>query len=179
MDGVVVGLGAGRSWPGAGSRRRWVWDIVGMEGEDSTYEERLTAPAGWWAVVALAAVMAGLVFLRASPLAAVLATIATAVVAAALVVAYGRVGVRVHDGYLEAGTARLPLTALGAATALDAEAARRLRTTEADARAFMLLRGYVRTAVRVEVVDPADPTPYLYLSTRRPEALAGALATRR
>jgi hypothetical protein len=77
---------------------------------------------------------------------------------------------------LEAGTARLPLTALGAATALDAEAARRLRTTEADARAFMLLRGYVRTAVRVDVTDPEDPTPYLYLSTRRPDKLVKVLS---
>jgi hypothetical protein len=159
-----------------------MWDIVGMvgmEGTDSgTYEERLTAPVGWWAIAALAGVMAGLIFLRASPLAALVAAVVTAVLAAALVVAYGRVGLRVRDGYLEAGPARLPLEALGAATALDAEAARRLRTTEADARAFMLLRGYVRTAVRVEVVDPADPTPYLYLSTRRPERLAGVLAPR-
>lgn len=143
-----------------------------------SYEERLTAPAGWWAVVLLAAVMAGLIFLRASALAALAAAIVTAIGCAALVVAYGRVGVRVRDGYLEAGTARLPLTALGAATALDAEAARRLRTTEADARAFMVLRSYVRTAVRVDVVDPADPTPYLYLSTRRPQALAEVLTTR-
>ncbi|WP_344655323.1 DUF3093 domain-containing protein [Catenulispora subtropica] len=150
-----------------------------MEGKDSgTYEERLTAPVGWWAIALLAGVMAGLIFLRASPVAAIVAAIATAVGAAALVVAYGRVGVRIRDGYLEAGAARLPLTALGAATALDAEAARRLRTTEADARAFMMLRGYVRTAVRVEVVDPEDPTPYLYLSTRRPEKLAGALQPR-
>jgi len=153
-----------------------MWDIVGMEGKDSTYEERLTAPAAWWAIVALAGIMAGLIFLRASPLAALLATVATTAVAAMLVVAYGRVGVRVHDGYLEAGPARLPLTALGAATALDAEAARRLRTTEADARAFMLLRGYVPTAVRVEVADPTDPTPYLYVSTRWPEKVVAALA---
>ncbi|GAA2066640.1 DUF3093 domain-containing protein [Catenulispora yoronensis] len=150
-----------------------------MAGTDtSSYEERLTAPPAWWAITALAAVMAGLIFLRASAPAALVAMAGTAVVCAALVIAYGRVAVRVHDGFLEAGPARLPLTALGAATALDAEAARRLRTTEADARAFMLLRGYVRTAVKVEVSDPADPTPYLYLSTRRPEKLAKALARR-
>jgi hypothetical protein len=142
---------------------------------ESTYEERLTAPVGWWGVTLLAGVMAGLVFLRASPGAAVVGFVAGAVLCGALVVAYGRVGVWVRDGHLEAGTARLPLEALGAVTVLDAEAARRLRTTEADVRAFMLLRGYVRTAVRVEVTDPTDPTPYLYLSTRRPEALAGVL----
>lgn len=143
---------------------------------ESTYEERLAAPAGWWAVTALAGVMSGLVFLRASPLAALLGFAGGAALCGALVVAYGRVGVSVRGGHLEAGTARLPLDALGAVTVLDAEAARRLRTTEADMRAFMLLRGYVRTAVRVEVDDPDDPTPYLYLSTRRPEQLAAALA---
>src|SRR3954464_16068921 len=100
-----------------------MWEIVGMEGKaDSTYEEHLTAPAASWAIAALAAVMAGLVFLRASAAAAVIAAIATAILAAASVVAYGRVGVRVRDGYLDAGTARLPLAALGAATALDADA---------------------------------------------------------
>lgn len=39
----------------------------------------------------------------------------------------------------------------------------------------MLLRGYVPRAVRVEVTDPADPTPYVYLSTRDPEGLAAAI----
>ena len=58
---------------------------------------------------------------------------------------------------------------------MDAEGARALQTHQADARAFLLLRSYVRTAVRVENVDPADPTPYLYLSTRKPEELAAAV----
>src|SRR5205823_14096904 len=103
-----------------------MWEIVGMEGKaDSTYEEHLTAPAASWAIAALAGVMAGLVFLRASATAAGIAAIATAIAAAVLVVAYGRAGVPIQDGYLGAGTARLPLTALGAATALDADAARR------------------------------------------------------
>ena len=42
----------------------------------------------------------------------------------------------------------------------------------------MLLRSYVPTALRVEVTDPEDPTPYVYLSTREPQALAAALAAR-
>jgi hypothetical protein len=39
----------------------------------------------------------------------------------------------------------------------------------------MLLRSYVPTALKVDVTDPADPTPYLYLSTRSPKRLAEAL----
>jgi hypothetical protein len=141
----------------------------------AVYSERLTAPGSYWAGSLAVGVMTGLVFLRSSPTAAILGMVAATALCAALVVAYGRIGVSVRDGHLNAGTARLPLSALGPATVLDAESARRLRTTEADVRAFMLLRSYVRTAVRVEVVDAEDPTPYLYLSTRHPQKLAAIL----
>ncbi|MDX6354043.1 MAG: hypothetical protein QOF98_946, partial [Streptomyces sp.] len=50
------------------------------------------------------------------------------------------------------------------------------RQYKADPRAFMLLRSYVPTALKVTVIDPTDPTPYLYLSTRTPQRLAEALA---
>ncbi|MEV6171836.1 DUF3093 family protein [Streptomyces sp. NPDC051954] len=36
----------------------------------------------------------------------------------------------------------------------------------------------IPTPVRVEVLDPDDPTPYLYLATRTPESPAKALGTR-
>jgi hypothetical protein len=41
------------------------------------------------------------------------------------------------------------------------------------------LRAWARTAVRVEVLDPADPTPYWLVSTRRPDELAAAIAAGR
>lgn len=59
---------------------------------------------------------------------------------------------------------------------LDGEEARAWRSYKADPRAFMLLRSYIPTAVRVKVTDPQDPTPYVYLSTREPQALVAALA---
>lgn len=93
--------------------------------------------------------------------------------------AYGSARIRVVAGSLVAGQARVPLSALGEARALDAEEARAWRTHRADARAHMLLRAYIPTAVRVEVADPADPTPYLYLSTRQPARLTAALAAAR
>ena len=78
------------------------------------------------------------------------------------------------DG-LRAGRARLPASAIGAVTPLDAGAARNARGTEADSRAFVLLRGWIATAVTVEVDDSLDPTPYWYVSTRRRDQLATAL----
>lgn len=88
---------------------------------------------------------------------------------------YGSARIRVVAGQLVAGDARIPVSALGEAEVLDAEEARAWRTYKADTRAFMLLRSYIPTAVRVEVTDPGDPTPYVYLSTRDPQALVAAL----
>lgn len=96
---------------------------------------------------------------------------------AAALVAYGA-EITVGPGGLRAGRASLPWDAVGRVAALDAAAAAYLRGPGMDPRAFLLLRGYVSTAVRVEVDDPDDPTPYWYVSTRRPEQLAAAIGTR-
>ena len=48
-----------------------------------------------------------------------------------------------------------------------------------DARAYLLIRGWVDPVLRVEVVDSDDPTPYWLLSTRHPESIAAAIAAAR
>ncbi|SCE59204.1 Protein of unknown function [Streptomyces sp. DfronAA-171] len=92
---------------------------------------------------------------------------------------YGSARIRVVGGALVAEEAKLPVTALGEGEILDPEAARDWRLHKADPRAFMLLRAYIPTAVRVPVTDPADPTPYLYLSTREPRRLLDAIEAAR
>ncbi|MFF3398748.1 DUF3093 domain-containing protein [Streptomyces sp. NPDC002659] len=139
------------------------------------YEERLTAPRSWWVITALVGIAGGLVVLPLGPLPMLGGLIGAAALAAVVVSSYGSVRIRVVAGSLVAGEARIPLTALGEAEVLDAEEARAWRSYKADPRAFMLLRSYVPTALRIEVTDPADPTPYVYLSTRNPKALAAAL----
>ncbi|URM89325.1 DUF3093 domain-containing protein [Streptomyces sp. MRC013] len=139
------------------------------------YDERLTVPGPWWLIAALLGLSGGLV---AAPLGAVAmlgGVIAAGALAAVGVSSYGSARVRVVAGSLVAGEARIPVAALGEPEVLDAEEARAWRTYKADPRAFMVLRGYVPRAVRVEVTDPADPTPYVYLSTRDPEGLAAAI----
>ncbi|WP_190127319.1 DUF3093 domain-containing protein [Streptomyces mashuensis] len=143
------------------------------------YEERLTAPRSWWFVAVLTGVALGLILLPLGTLPLLAGLVGGTALAAVAVSSYGSVRVRVvggTGGVLIAGEARVPLEALGTAYALDAEEARAWRTHKADPRAFMLLRGYVPTAVRVEVTDPADPTPYIYVSTRSPERLVAALS---
>jgi hypothetical protein len=88
---------------------------------------------------------------------------------------YGDARISVTDDWFRAGNARIEAEHLGTVEALDAENTRRVSGRDADARAFLVLRPYVKRAVRVEVTDPHDPTPYWLVSSRHPEALAAAL----
>lgn len=144
-----------------------------------TYRERLWAPWWLWVVAAAFAATFGIAF--AVPLGAAwglgVLFAAEGIVAAAL--GGMSVLVEVRDHQLVAGRARLPLASVGRVTVLDADAARALRGVGADPRAHLVLSGWVSTAVRVDLEDPADPTPYWYVSTRRPDRLAAALGGRR
>jgi len=158
----------------AGSQSSASPDSVEIHGRVG-YQETLRAPVSWWVIAFLFGLSIGIIFLVVGPWWSLTGLVAGTVLAGWTVAAYGRIAIHVTGSELEAGPATLPASVLGTAVALDAERARALRTYEADPRAFHLLRSYVSTAVRVEITDPSDPTPYLYLSSRRPEQLAAAV----
>jgi len=87
--------------------------------------------------------------------------------------------VRVQDGELVAGRAHIPVEHLARAQPLDAERSRAVRGPEADPAAYHLIRGWVPAGVRLEVTDPADPTPYWFVATRHPQDLAAAVEAAR
>ncbi|MGN7136308.1 DUF3093 domain-containing protein [Streptomyces pseudogriseolus] len=150
-----------------------------MQLSAAPYDERLTAPRSWWFLCFLAGASLALIMVPFGTL-PMLAGLAGGTAAAAVVVsAYGSVRIRVVNGHLIAGEAKIPASALGHAEVLNAEEARAWRGPKADPRAFMLLRAYVPGALRVTVTDPEDPTPYVFLSTREPERLAQALRAAR
>ncbi|MCX5268655.1 MULTISPECIES: DUF3093 domain-containing protein [unclassified Streptomyces] len=150
-----------------------------MQLSAAPYEERLTAPRSWWFVSFLVGVSMALILLPFGTLPLLGGLVGGTAAAAVVASAYGSPRIRVVGDSLIAGEAKIPVTALGDAEVLDAEEARAWRTYKADTRAFLLLRSYIPTALKVEVTDPQDPTPYLYLSTREPERLAQALGTAR
>ncbi|WP_306311312.1 DUF3093 domain-containing protein [Streptomyces hydrogenans] len=139
------------------------------------FDERLTVPGSWWVIVGLLAVSGGLVTFPLGTVPMLGGLIVAGVAAGVAASSYGSARIRVVAGSLVAGEARVPVSALGAVEVLDAEEARAWRMHKADPRAFMLMRSYVPQAVRIVVTDPADPTPYLYLSSRDPEGLAAAV----
>ncbi|MCX4783489.1 DUF3093 domain-containing protein [Streptomyces sp. NBC_01264] len=146
-----------------------------MQLSPAHYDERLTAPRSWWGITALTGLACALMLLPLGTLPLLAGLIGGTALTGLLVSSYGSQRVRVVGGTLAAGEARIPVAALGDPEVLDAEEARAWRTYKADMRAFMLMRSYVPTAVRVEVTDPSDPTPYVYVSTREPQALAAAI----
>jgi hypothetical protein len=146
-----------------------------MPGVTQPYDERLTVPRSWWFMAIGAGVGLALVLFPFGVLPMLGGLVAGAALAMMTVSSYGSARIRVAAGSLLAGKARIPLEALGEALVLDPTEAVAWRSYKADPRAFMLLRSYVPTALKVEVTDPSDPTPYVYLSTRSPEQLAAAL----
>lgn len=150
-----------------------------VDGGGEAYEERLRVPVTWWFAGVVLAVSVWWVFVLATP--QWFALSAAGVVGAAIAAGlwqYGNARVAVSNVHLHAGPARVPLTYLGTVEALDAAATRALHGPQADARAFFLIRPYIATAVRVEITDRSDPTPYWLVGSRHPDRLASALSAR-
>jgi len=147
-----------------------------VEPVDDAYRERLGVPLRWWVQGTMLVATLWLACIVAVPgaVAWVVTAVAMALLAAWLI-SYGSARLEVDEGGFRAGRARIGSAHLGAAEALDAERTRRVSGPEADARAFLVLRPYLKRAVRVEITDPADPAPYWLVSSRHPEELAGAL----
>jgi hypothetical protein len=144
--------------------------------QDKAYRERLGVPLRWWVQGTMLVASLWLACIVAVPdaVAWVVTAVAMGLLTAGLV-SYGSARLQVDEGGFRAGRAWIGPEHLGAAEALDAERTRRVSGPEADARAFLLLRPYVKRAVRVEITDPADPAPYWLVSSRRPEELARSL----
>lgn len=84
--------------------------------------------------------------------------------------------VEVRNGVLAAGRARIPIGMLGEATIFTGDDAFIARGRGLDPAAYMLLRPGIDPVLRIDVLDPEDPTPYWLVATRHPEELARAIA---
>ncbi|TGO04813.1 DUF3093 domain-containing protein [Serinibacter arcticus] len=143
------------------------------------FVERQWPSFGAWLLAPGGGLFAGLAVFPLSDVAAV-AVLLAVTLTIAIVLARTAERVTVTDGTdpgLRAGRAFLEAWHVGEVTELDREASRRALGPGSDARAYLAHRGWIRTAVRVRVLDPQDPTPYWLISTRRPAELAAALVS--
>jgi len=83
--------------------------------------------------------------------------------------------VEVTETEFRAGRARLPLEVVGAVTGYRGDEASLERGRHLDARAWLLIRGWISPVVKVQVADETDPAPYWLVSTRQPDAVIDAL----
>ena len=144
------------------------------------YAERLTVPLRWWAQGTMLVASLWLAVMAATP--AVVAWSVTGValvLMVALFVSYGRPQVGIEDHHLRAGRAHIALEHVGEVAELDAEGVRRQAGVDADARAYLLLRPYVKRGIRIDITDPTDPAPYWLVACRRPGELVAALESAR
>ena len=140
----------------------------------TVFDERLTLGILGWVLLSVFAVMFGIAFVPVDEVLAVVVGLVVLVVGFFALVATAPV-VRVDGTTLRAGQAHIRRELVGAAVALDAAQTRDELGPRLDARAYLCQRGWIHTAVRIELVDPLDPTPYWIVSTRRPDALVAAL----
>ena len=140
------------------------------------YTERLSVPVAWWvlAVVAVAALWLAYDVSLGPRVALPVAGLALVGLGAWLA-RFSSLQVRVDEGGLSVGAARLPATAVGRVEVLRGSSARDARGRDADPHAYYAVRGYVPDAVRVWVDDPGDPVPFWLVSSRHAEDLARTL----
>jgi Protein of unknown function (DUF3093) len=105
------------------------------------------------------------------------ALISLAVVTAALVWIYSASAliIEVDELELKVGKAHIALGFIGNSVNLDNEAIKRVRTRDADPRAFLAIRFWAPEGVQILINDINDSTPYWLISSDRGAELIKAL----
>lgn len=83
--------------------------------------------------------------------------------------------IRVDESYLYVGTAKIEHSFIGSTTALSSSELKLIRTRDADPSAYLAIRFWASKAIKVEVHDSGDTTPYWLISSKSPHRLVEAL----
>lgn len=139
------------------------------------YREKLW-PGPWVFISAALVIPASLlVFLPINPSVGVVVAIALYAACVAALIA-GSPVIEVTETEFRAGRARLPLEIAGSTEGFRGAEAQLERGQRLDARAWLLIRGWISPVVKIEVLDETDPAPYWLVSTRQPDAVIEAIA---
>jgi hypothetical protein len=138
------------------------------------YRERLWAAPWLFISTALVIPASILVFAPISMVAGIVVAIVLYLGIVGMLIA-SSAKIRVTKTELIAGRASIPLEFTGEAQAFDGDDATLERGRRLDARAWLLIRGWVKPVVKVPVLDVSDPAPYWLVSTRNPDRLVRVL----
>jgi hypothetical protein len=139
------------------------------------YRERLWASVWYFLALALVIPASIVVFLPINPPLGYAVAIILYGGCVAVLIKTSTVIEVVSDTFI-AGRARLPIQFAGDAEGFYGSEATLQRGQKLDARAWLLIRGWVGPVVKVHLTDPEDPTPYWLVSTRHPDLVIQALA---
>lgn len=174
-----TGAATGHEIPGEGSPSDVTPPESSTGDRDVLFSERLWVPWWGWPLPLTAAILlAAEVHLGYPGVRAWLPYLITIPVTVAALIWLGRARVEVSGGELRVGTAHVPLEHLGQVDICSGSEKRKALGPELDPTAFVMHRGWVRSVLRVELVDPREPAPYWVFSTRSPGWLAQLLRTR-
>ena len=100
----------------------------------------------------------------------ILATLAIPIIAKSLTSK-----ISITENELRIDRAHIERKYLGKVTMLDSDAMRLLRTRDANPAAYLAIRFWASKGVKIELIDPRDPTPYWLITSKRGDELAASL----
>ena len=138
------------------------------------YYERLSPGPGMWFLTLCAG---GASYLVGAPIGIPVGIIAAVVVTLLLgwILYFSAPTIEISQDWVRVGRASIERTYVGETHAFRGEQARIAAGPDLDGRAYMCFRGWITPKIRLDITDPADPTPYWIASTRKPEKIAEIL----
>ena len=143
--------------------------------EKPNYQEKLRWPFTVWSLyLALCATISFSIWAALGNFAAVVATLLNISLISfwsvrnTLVIA---VHTTPNKVMLHVDRAQLPLNYIKDVTVLDSPQMSLIRTRDAIPSAHLALRYWVKPGIKIDVMDPRDPTPYWLISTKKGEVL--------
>ena len=134
------------------------------------YRERLLPGISFYIASLVIPVASYLICLAFSAEIALYAAVFTEVLLIALSV-LASPSIRISEGLLKVRKASIPLEFLGESEVISKAEGFLERGRKLDPRAYVSLQVGVKTLIKVEIKDSADPTPYWLFATRNPLVL--------
>ena len=102
-----------------------------------------------------------------------------ALMAATVTLIYAAISMRssilIDERGLRIDRAHIDLKYIGSVDVLNTSQMRLLRTRDADPAAYLAIKFWISTGVKITVLDPRDPTPYWLVTSKRGDEMAALL----